>query len=250
MSVIPEVDAFDQRRPLRAPAALAPFAEAGVVASADAHVAAMLARLAGDLDDAVLLAAALAVRAPRTGHTCVNLATVAERAVGDGDVPIDPASLPWPDPATWLAAVRDSPLTGDGAPLVLEGSQLYLDRYWHDERQVAADLRALLDAPPPVVDEAVLADRLDRLFEQPGRQRDAAEVAVRHRLAILAGGPGTGKTTTIARVVALHAELAHAAGAPLPYIGLAAPTGKAAARLTEAIAEGSRRWRTSSPHRW
>jgi exodeoxyribonuclease V alpha subunit len=237
MSAIPEVDAFDKRRPLRASAGLAPFAQAGIVAGADAHVAAMLARLAGDLDDAVLLAAALAIRAPRTGHTCVDLATVADRAVGDGDVPIDPASLPWPDATAWPAAVHDSPLTGDGAPLVLEGSQLYLDRYWRDECQVAADLRALLDATPPVVDDAVLADRLDRLFESPGRQRDAAAVTVRHRLAILAGGPGTGKTTTIARVVALHAELAIAAGTPLPHIGLAAPTGKAAARLTEAIAE-------------
>jgi exodeoxyribonuclease V alpha subunit len=237
MSAIPEVDAFDKRRPLRAPAALAPFAQAGIVAGADAHVAALLARLAGDLDDAALLAAALAVRAPRTGHTCVDLATVADRAVGDGDVPIDPTSLPWPDPGAWPAAVRDSPLTGDGAPLVLEGSQLYLDRYWRDERQVAADLLALLRATPPLVDDGVLADALDRLFETPGRQRDAAEVAVRHRLTILAGGPGTGKTTTIARVVALHAELALAASAPLPHIGLAAPTGKAAARLTEAVSD-------------
>jgi exodeoxyribonuclease V alpha subunit len=237
MSAISEVDAFDRRRPRRAPAALEPFAQAGIVAGADAHVAAMLARLAGDLDDAALLAAALAVRAPRTGHTCVDLATIADRAVGDGDVLIDSALLPWPDPAAWPAAVHASPLTGDGAPLVLEGTQLYLDRYWRDERQVAADLRALLAATPPVVDDAVLADRLDRLFETPSRQRDTAEVAVGHRLAILAGGPGTGKTTTIARVVALHAELAHAAGAPLPLIGLAAPTGKAAARLTEAVAE-------------
>ena len=72
---------------------------------------------------------------------------------------------------------------------------------------------------------------------ETGRQRDAAEVAVRHRLAILAGGPGTGKTTTVARVVALHVEQALAAGRPVPHIGLAAPTGKAAARLTEAIDE-------------
>jgi exodeoxyribonuclease V alpha subunit len=237
VSAMPQVDPFAARRPRRAPAALEPFAQAGIVESADAHVAAVLARLTGDVDDATLLAAALAVRAPRTGHTCVDLATIASRAVGDDEVLVDQAALPWPDPAAWRTAVRASPLTADGAPLVLEGSLLYLDRYWRDERQIAADLRALLAAAPPAVDEATLADGLDRLFAAPGRQRDAAEVAVRHRLAILAGGPGTGKTTTVARVVALHVEQALAAGGPVPHIGLAAPTGKAAARLTEAIDE-------------
>ena len=238
MSAMPQVDPFAARRPRRAPAALAPFARAGIVESADAHVAALLARLAGGVgDEATLLAAAMAVRAPRTGHTCVDLATIAGRAVGDDDVGVDPATLPWPDRAAWVAAVGLSPLTADGAPLVLEGSRLYLDRYWRDERQIAADLRNLLAAPPPTVESAVLADGLDRLFGETGRQRDAAEVAVRHRLAILAGGPGTGKTTTVARVVALHVEQALAAGRPVPHIGLAAPTGKAAARLTEAIDE-------------
>jgi exodeoxyribonuclease V alpha subunit len=237
MSAMPPADPFAARRPRRAPAALEAFAQAGIVASADAHVAALLARLAGGVDEATLLAAALAVRAPRTGHTCVDLATIASRAVGDDEVAVDPATLPWPDPAAWLTALGASPLTGDGAPLVLEGSLLYLDRYWRDERQVAADLGALLAAAQPAVDAAVLADGLDRLFREPSGQRDAAEVAVRHRLAILAGGPGTGKTTTVARVVALHVEQALAAGRAVPHIGLAAPTGKAAARLTEAIDE-------------
>lgn len=237
MSATPQADPFASRFPRRAPATLEPFAQAGIVASADAHVAATLARLAGSVDDPTLLAAALAVRAPRTGHTCVDLSTIASRAAGDDEMPVDPAALPWPDAAAWTAAVRDCPLTCDGGPLVLEGSLLYLDRYWRDERQVASDLRALLSAPPPAVDEAVLMDGLARLFAEPGRQRDAAKTAVRHRLAILAGGPGTGKTTTVARVVALHVEQALAEPRSVPHIGLAAPTGKAAARLTEAIAD-------------
>ena len=173
MSALPPADPFAARRPRRAPAALEPFAQAGIVASADAHVAAMLARLAGGVDEATLLAAALAVRAPRTGHTCVDLATIASRATGDEEVPADPATLPWPDPATWVTAVGAGPLaTGEG-PLVLEGSLLYLDRYWRDEGQIAADLRALLAAAPPAVDEAVLAAGLERLFRDgaPARRR-------------------------------------------------------------------------------
>src|SRR4051794_7931963 len=191
MSETRAVDVFAARFPRRSPAPLAPFAAAGIVASADAHVAALFARLAGGVDDATLLAAALAVRAPRTGHTCVDLATIASRAAGDEEAPVDPADLPWPDPAAWTTAVAASPLTGDGAPLVLEDSLLYLDRYWRDERRVAADLLALLTAPRPAVDENALGDGLDRLFPAGGRQRDAADVAVRHRLAVLAGGPGT-----------------------------------------------------------
>src|SRR5258705_4144578 len=121
VSAMVQVDPSAARRPRRAPAALEPFAQAGIVESADAHVAAVLARLTGDVDDATLLAAALAVRAPRTGHTCVDLATIASRAVGDDEVLVDQAALPWPDPAAWRTAVRASPLAADGAPLVLEG---------------------------------------------------------------------------------------------------------------------------------
>ena len=83
----------------------------------------------------------------------------------------------------------------------------------------------------------MLADGLARLF--PGdadeRQRAAGAAAVRHRFAVVAGGPGTGKTTTVARIVALLAEQAEAAGRPQPLIALAAPTAVAAARLEEAV---------------
>ena len=232
-----ERDAFDVRRALRPPPLLREFNDAGVLAAADVHVAARLAELAGDGDPEVALAAALAVRGPRLGHVYVDLATVRETTVVDVDEPIDLSALPWPEPGGWAARVRASALAAAGGPLVLEGTRLYLDRYWREEGQLADDLRAFAAARPggdggDAVDEGVLSAGLARLFG-PGdeRQRRAAEAALRHRLAVVAGGPGTGKTTTVARIVALLLEQP----SPAPLIALAAPTGKAAARLEEAV---------------
>ena len=83
----------------------------------------------------------------------------------------------------------------------------------------------------------MLAAGLARLFggDEPDLQRAAAAAAVRCRFAVVAGGPGTGKTTTVARILALLDEQAAAAGRPPPRVALAAPTGKAAARLEEAV---------------
>jgi exodeoxyribonuclease V alpha subunit len=101
---------------------------------------------------------------------------------------------------------------------------------------VAADLDAFA-APADGVDDGVLADGVARLFgpDADTRQRLAAASAVLRRFAVVAGGPGTGKTTTVARIVALLAEQAAAAGERPPLVALAAPTGKAAARLQEAV---------------
>jgi exodeoxyribonuclease V alpha subunit len=215
----------DPRLVLSAGGVLGEFNEAGVLAAADLHVARRLAELAGEQDEAVMLAAALAVRGPRLGHVYVDLATIRSTASVDSDEPVDLSALPWPD--DWLERLRDSPLVavgeeaGEPRPLRLVGSSLYLDRYWREERQVAADLRALMGDEPTTVDAS-------RLFE-PGRQREAAETALRRRFAVIAGGPGTGKTTTVARTLALLLEQGD------PLVALAAPTGKAAARLTEAV---------------
>ena len=121
-----------------------------MLVAADVHVASRLAALAGERDEAVVLAAALAVRAPRVGHVYVDLATIRERATVDSEEPVDLSGLPWP--SDWVARVTRSALVavGDDAPerrpLRLVGTGLYLDRYWRDECQVAADLRALTGA--------------------------------------------------------------------------------------------------------
>jgi len=227
---------------LSATGLLGAFNRAGVLVPADVHVARRLARLAGDDDEQVALAVALAVRGPRFGHVYADLATVRD-TVADVDDEVDLDALAWPDPAEWVERLAGSPLVAvgedgsPGRPVRLVGTALYLDRYWRDERTVAADLVARAGAHLPGVDEGVLASGLERLFsdDTSGEQRWAAGAAVLRNLSVVAGGPGTGKTTTVARVIALLEEQALAAGGSAPLVGLAAPTGKAAARMEEAV---------------
>jgi len=239
-----ERDPFEARFALQASGLLRQFNEAGVVDSADVHVARELGRLGGESDEAVLLSVALAVRGPRLGHVHVDLARIRDTAAVDAEEPIDLAALDWPEPQTWIARVGASPLVTAGdapaaevRPLRLVGSWLYLDRYWAEEVGVARSLRAMAAGPPDAVNDALLRDGLSRLFgaEAEGRQSQAAATAVTHRWSVVAGGPGTGKTTTVARIVALICEQAVAAGGPVPLVALAAPTGKAAARLQESV---------------
>ena len=238
-------DPHEARFAVRASGLVRTFNQAGVLAAADVHVARRLAASGGEDREAVLLAVALAVRAPRLGHVHVDLQRIRDTAAVDTEELVDLDALPWPTPETWIASVAASPLVApgddfasDGArPLRLVGSWLYLDRYWAEEVQVAAALSELGADGVPGVDLVVLKAGLDRLFgeQASGRQALAAATAVRRRFAVVAGGPGTGKTTTVARIVALLAEQAVAAGAALPLVALAAPTGKAAARLQEAV---------------
>jgi exodeoxyribonuclease V alpha subunit len=232
-------DVHDLRRARGATGQLREFNAAGVLHAADVHVATRLGRLGGEHGEDVLLAAALAVRAVRTGSVCVELHAVGRTVLGESDELLDVSALPWPEPAAWQAACAASPLVADGLdapggrPLRLADGLLYLDRYWRQEEQVRAELTARAAATPPPVDLARLRAGLARLFPGtgPDRQRLAAAVSALRRVTVLAGGPGTGKTTTVARLLALL----HDQPGPRPRVALAAPTGKAAARLAEAV---------------
>ncbi|MFN3002942.1 exodeoxyribonuclease V subunit alpha [Mycolicibacterium wolinskyi] len=194
-----------------------------ILEPADVHVAQRLTALAKEPDKSVELAVALAVRALRSGSVCVDLRSVAAQ--------VELPSLPWPSPDAWLAAVKSSPLLGTPPVLRLFGDLLYLDRYWLEEQQVCDDVLALVGART----ESAAPD-VTRLFPAGfEEQRAAANVALSQGLTVLTGGPGTGKTTTVARLLALLAEQAALAGRPSLRIALAAPTGKAAARLQEAV---------------
>lgn len=240
---------------------LADFNRAGVLGAADVHTARAICRIGGEGSQDVRLAVALAVRALRAGSVCIDLSTIADAvfadtAAEDADQRLDVSALAWPDPADWQQACAGSPLVApadgpDGRPLRLAGGLLYLERYWRQEETVRRELRRRVDAAPPVVDSGRLQAGLDRIFDraglepgEPDLQRRAAAVSVLRWVSVLAGGPGTGKTTTVARLLALLQDQ-HAGddGTALPgrplRIALAAPTGKAAARLEEAVREAT-----------
>ncbi|KUH67890.1 exodeoxyribonuclease V subunit alpha [Mycolicibacterium novocastrense] len=205
------------RRAISATGLLRTFTDAEVLEASDVHVAQRLCDLVQAPDEPVALAIALVVRALRNGSVCLNLRTVEQQVGLDG--------LPWPAVDDWFAAIAAHPLTGRPPALHVDGDLLYLDRYWLEEQQVRDDILSMTAARPtqPMPD-------LDRLFP-PGfeEQRAAAELALSQGLTVLTGGPGTGKTTTVARLLALLTS-----GTRL-RIALAAPTGKAAARLQEAV---------------
>jgi exodeoxyribonuclease V alpha subunit len=241
-----ELERRSARRAARASGLLRTFNGAGVLSAADVHVADRIAELVGERSDAVRLAAALAVRGPRLGHVFVDLETIRDTASVDSEAPLDLAALPWPTPDEWIAALTLSGLVTVGEehtdadrPLRVIGARLYLDRYWREERSVARDLLELAGAEPPEVEMEVLSEGVARVFggDSDLRQRFGAAAAVLQRVAVLAGGPGTGKTTTVARIVALLAEQAEVQGERAPLVALGAPTGKAAARLQEAMHE-------------
>ena len=234
------------------------FNEAGVLSAADVHVAVRLGRMGREDSEDVLFVAALAVRAVRSGSVCLELARMREIGIDadetrDGATGIDPATLPWPDIDRVLTALRRSPLIcgGQSGPLrplrIVEadaegGALLYLDRYYQQEQTLRRVLTER-SADHPAIDTELVRAQLDRLFadplgDGPDRQRLAAALAATHWTTVVAGGPGTGKTHTIARILALLT--AHRGASPkLPAlrIALAAPTGKAAARLQEAVRE-------------
>ena len=219
------------------------FNEAGVLAAADVHTALAIGRIGGEQDERVLLALALAVRALRNGSVCIDLTGVHTTVFDEAEEGVDLSGMPWPEVGAWSDACAASPLVtveeeGPGdRPLRLAGGLLYLERYWQQEEQVRIQLQQRLAADPPEVDAARLAAGLQRLFpaagpsSEPDAQRLAAAVSTLSWVSVLSGGPGTGKTTTVARLLAL---LCDQPGRPL-RIALAAPTGKAAARLEEAV---------------
>jgi exodeoxyribonuclease V alpha subunit len=227
----------------RAGGLLGEFNRAGVLGYADVHVAQRLGELTGETDESVLLAAALAVRAVRQGSVCIEPATIAGDVAVEGLTAAQVAALPWPEPESWSDVLSASRLVAvgpdedAGRPLRLANRLLYLDRYWRHERVVAEYVDRASSAQPPDVDPEGLTRALKRLLPAggPDRQRLAAAVAAHRWFSIVAGGPGTGKTTTVARLLAVLQDLA---GGQL-RIALAAPTGKAAARLTEAVTDAT-----------
>lgn len=189
-----------------------------------APIARHLAQALGGSDADARLAVLLAAEATQAGHVCADLDT--DLGWGAWASEFDAARR-----AAWRARLPALSVVGtaeDWTPLVWDGRRLFLRRYWDYEQRVAAALRA--HAKGILVFDPSCAVQLATLFPDAG-QRQAAQIALSHRLCLVSGGPGTGKTTTLARLIGL---LRTQSEQPL-RIALAAPTGKAAARMTEAL---------------
>ena len=216
--------------------ALTALRDAHELAPIDEHLARALGRIARDEQPDTILAAALASRAVRHGHVCLDMRRFV-RPEAEG--------VAWPAVDAWLTSLRRSPLLGspsDFTPLVLEGDRLYLRRYFRYETRLAERLLGRVAHLDKQLDGVALRLGLERLFPRQSandldHQRLAALIAVVRRFCIISGGPGTGKTTTVVKILALLAEQALLDGRPRLHVTLVAPTGKAAARLQESIIE-------------
>lgn len=152
------------------------------------------------------------------------------------DDPSEAPFRPWPELSVWLRDLRESPAVGrpgEDRPLILcDSGKLYLQRYWFYENLLATKLRERAAAPVEPLPGKMEAG-LERLFPDSAEQQQAARNALARPFSLISGGPGTGKTTTVLKILMLLFE-----GNPDLDIRLAAPTGKAAARLQESIREG------------
>ncbi|MCS3470991.1 exodeoxyribonuclease V alpha subunit [Pseudomonas sp. JUb42] len=236
------------------------WVERGWLRALDRAFVGFLSGLDAEADPLVLLAAALTSHQLGHGHVCLDLHETlkapdfALSLPPEGDVQNTPMLLPSQllvalDGDAWCRALAASLLVaqaddfsdaGMSKPLVLSGERLYLRRYWTYERRIDAALRQRLAQQEAAPKD--LAQRLDSLFGKAGSnlqidwQKLACAIATRGAFSIITGGPGTGKTTTVVRLLALLQAPAVQSGTPL-RIRLAAPTGKAAARLTESISQ-------------
>lgn len=216
----------------------------------DHHFADFIVRLDSSPCQELWLAAALASAATGHGHVCLDLATAAEGEVQPSRPALHP--LRTPPARQWRAAVAACTTVGrpgDYTPLVLDDSdRLYLHRSWDHERSAADSL--LSRCAPVPVDETLLRAGLDRYFppkaEAPDWQRVAATVSLTRRFTVISGGPGTGKTATVARILALLLEQAGEHGLA---VALAAPTGKAALRLRHSITRATEQLGLEAPLR-
>ncbi len=216
----------------------------------DRRFALFIAGLSDDKSPELMLASLLVSAMTGRGHICVEIPAIAGRHLhdvigeSDGISPSMSNSL-LPSHQSWIETIRRSTVVGypyEYKPLILdESGRLYLYRYWEYERQLAENITKRLSGKRDAIDLPLLEEGLNRLFpsgteEGVDWQRVAALAAVIFNYCVISGGPGTGKTSTVIKILALLVEQAQSAGHNL-HIALAAPTGKAAARLAESVRE-------------
>jgi exodeoxyribonuclease V alpha subunit len=218
---------------------LSEIKHAGLFTEIDLHFAKFIAEFSPDRDGHVFLAAALVSRATAEGNICLELEAAAEPALFENRGMPDKLYLP--SPTQWRQTLFSSPAVGrpgDKRPLILDDrNRLYLYRYWDYEKKLAHAIKERIKGELEGIDAGELKKSIQQLFPEVENQKInwqkiAATIAVLKRFSVITGGPGSGKTFTIAGILALLLASAHNT---TPKIILAAPTGKAAARLAESI---------------
>jgi exodeoxyribonuclease V alpha subunit len=216
----------------------------GYLTDIDMHFARFITRLGKNDDPDIYLAAALASNATGNGDVYFDLSSVAENPFLMGLE--EEGTVKWPRLSGWLQKIGQSPAVGrpgDYCPLILDRkNRLYLYRYWDYEKKLSQSIIRRSREDIRDLDMVRLTDGLKRLFPQNqdnevNRQMVAAYIAAIKRFCIISGGPGTGKTFTMAKILALLLELS---GKKRLKILLAAPTGKAAARIAESIEDAKK----------
>jgi exodeoxyribonuclease V alpha subunit len=202
----------------------------------DRHFAEFITREAENVPPCLAMVVSLASHAVGEGNICLNLADISGTDILVDGMEHRVSGLP--ELMAQLAGTGVVGVAGDYRPLILDGEgRLYLYRYWKYESDLARVIRGKAEGMENAPDEVLLGAGLQRLF--PGIpdgeidwQKIAALAAVQKRFCVISGGPGTGKTSTVVKILALLLEQEQER--PL-RIALAAPTGKAAARLKESI---------------
>jgi len=208
----------------------------GTFSDFDVHFVELFTKLTSWIEESVLIAIALTSHLTAQGHVCVDLKEYENQPFPLLTAP-NQEILSCPPLILWLESLRNCPFVGapgDYTPFILHEQRLYLYRYWEYEQQVVTFIRDSLQKPPPAIDETLLRENLSTLFPEQTTgidwQRVAVLTALSTHFCLISGGPGTGKTFTVAKIlVSLLTQI------PNLRIALAAPTGKAAARLKQVI---------------
>lgn len=212
--------------------------ESGFFSRIDIHFAGFVQRLSPGENHSIVLAAALVSKYTREGHICLDLAEHAGKKIVVSALPA--GSLECPDLDAWVEDLRACSVVGmpgDYTPMVLDSaSRLYLWRYW-DYEQTCAEKLLLLSRQKKSFDVALFMKGLQMVFpaeDDDGvmEQKLSALIALRTGLCVITGGPGTGKTTLVSKILSLLLHQDHSL-----RVALAAPTGKAAQRVGEAVSE-------------
>jgi exodeoxyribonuclease V alpha subunit len=189
-----------------------------------------------DIDDLTSLSAALVCEANQAGNVCIDLESQHHRPLFTSSR-VDISAIPQGIEVTrWCQHLKASPCIATPnniAPMTLDGSRLYLNRFWFYEDYIANAITAMVSART-TIDYAEVSARLERLFgaddEIDPDQKQAVLTAASFPFSVISGGPGSGKTSTVIRILIILLALD-----PDCRIVLAAPTGKAAARMSDSI---------------